>query len=83
MDVCIKYLGKIPGELVEITHWEFGAWASNYEPNVRGIRITDSDIAREFGNRTLYAAQCNISQHNDTLAHPARIDDKAGTNGSL
>ncbi|MGH6794035.1 MAG: Panacea domain-containing protein [Methylocella sp.] len=57
IDVCRKYLGKRPGELVELTHWDFGAWARKYEPNVRGIQITDDDIAREYCNRQRYAAQ--------------------------
>lgn len=55
VDVCQRYLGKTPGELVKITHWDFGAWASKYEPNVRGIQITDADIAREYRNRQLQA----------------------------
>ena len=29
-----------PRELVEITHWEGGAWAQYYEPAVRHIRIS-------------------------------------------
>jgi uncharacterized phage-associated protein len=57
VDVCKKYLGKTPGELIEITHWEFGAWASKYEPNVRGIQITDADIAREYRNRMRHATR--------------------------
>jgi uncharacterized phage-associated protein len=49
--ICKKYLGKRPGELVEISHWDFGAWAKKYEPNFRGIAITDDDIKYEIRNR--------------------------------
>ena len=57
VEICKKYLGKKPGELVEITHWNFGAWANKYEPNVRGIQITDDDIAREYRNRQLHTTR--------------------------
>lgn len=48
MDVCIDLLHRRPGELVEITHWENGAWAKNYAPGIRGIEIPDADIIAEF-----------------------------------
>lgn len=54
--VCDRFLGKRPGDLIEITHWDFGAWAQKYEPNVRGVQITDDDILREYRNRERYAA---------------------------
>jgi uncharacterized phage-associated protein len=50
-NVCRMYLGKRPGKLVEISHWDLGAWAKKYEPNVRGIAITDDDIRYEIRNR--------------------------------
>lgn len=54
--VCDRFLGKPAGNLVEITHWDYGAWAQKYEPNVRGVQITDDDILREYRNRERYAA---------------------------
>lgn len=38
-------------DLVAITHWEKGAWAKNYEPEVRGITIPNSDIIAEYEKR--------------------------------
>jgi uncharacterized phage-associated protein len=55
-DVTKQLLVKRPGELVEITHWEDGAWATNYEPEVRGIRIPDADIVAEYQARIKAAA---------------------------
>ena len=50
-DTCNKLLKMTPGELVEITHWENGAWAKNYVPGVRGIKIPDSAIIDEYRER--------------------------------
>ena len=44
-------LGKRPGELVAITHWEKGAWAKNYVSGIKGIAIPDSDIIAEYNAR--------------------------------
>lgn len=50
-DVCRDLLPMKPAQLVEITHWEEGAWAAHYEPGIRGIRIPDSAILREYNAR--------------------------------
>jgi uncharacterized phage-associated protein len=50
-EVCKDLLHLRPGELVEITHWDRGAWAQHYEPGVRGIKIPDNDIAAEYRKR--------------------------------
>ena len=50
-EVCVDLLRKKPGELVEITHWEKGAWATHYEPGTKGIKIPDSDIFKEYTDR--------------------------------
>ena len=50
-ETCDMYLNLPPGELVEMTHWDFGAWALNYEPGVKNIPISDRDILSEFHNR--------------------------------
>jgi uncharacterized phage-associated protein len=50
-DACRDLLPLRPGELVEITHWENGAWAKNYIPGVRGTRIPDAAIIQEFHER--------------------------------
>jgi uncharacterized phage-associated protein len=47
-DACRYLLPMKPAELVEITHWNEGAWAKNYVPGVRGTKIPDSDIVEEF-----------------------------------
>ncbi len=44
-------VSRPPAELVSITHWTQGAWAKNYRPNLRGIIISDMDIADEFNRR--------------------------------
>lgn len=48
-----------PGELIELTHGDNGAWARNYEPGLRGIRIPQRDIALEARNRQSYRAGWN------------------------
>ena len=50
-DLSRDLLAKKPGELVEITHWKDGAWAKNYHPGIRGIRIPDADIIAEYEER--------------------------------
>lgn len=50
-EVCPDLIQKTPGQLVEITHWEQGAWAKHYVAGERGIVIPDRDIAREYDNR--------------------------------
>jgi uncharacterized phage-associated protein len=51
VDVCKDLLKKPPGALVEITHWEEGAWAKNYVPKVLGVPIPDEDIVQEYHDR--------------------------------
>lgn len=46
-----------PGELVDITHWKHGAWASNYVSGIRSITIPDRDIAAEYHRRISEAAR--------------------------
>lgn len=46
-----------PGELIELTHWELGAWAQKYEPGVKNTPITLEDIKFEARNRTKFADQ--------------------------
>ncbi len=50
-DVCRDLLPVRPGDLVEITHWEQGAWAKSYVPGSRGVRIPDAAIIDEFSAR--------------------------------
>ena len=43
------YLAKFSAsQLVGITHWSRGAWASVYRPGSRHIRIPNAEVAREF-----------------------------------
>lgn len=42
---------KSPWKLVSITHWDKGAWASNYNPDGFGSTIPKSDILKEYGER--------------------------------
>jgi uncharacterized phage-associated protein len=51
-DVCEALLPLRPAELVDLTHWNGGAWAKNYVPGLRGLKIPDTDIAAEFAART-------------------------------
>ena len=50
-DVCRDLLPLRPGALVEITHWEGGAWAKTYVPGQKGLRIADSAIIDEYKAR--------------------------------
>lgn len=49
--ICDDLMDKRPGELVEITHWDGGAWARNYIPKVMGNSIPDDEIHREYIDR--------------------------------
>jgi uncharacterized phage-associated protein len=51
VQVCDTLLTKSPDELVDITHWNKGAWAKNYVPGIRGVEIPDSDIIEEYQHR--------------------------------
>jgi uncharacterized phage-associated protein len=48
---CDRLLKMKPGQLVDISHWDEGAWAKNYVPRVRGIKIPDADIIEEYRKR--------------------------------
>jgi uncharacterized phage-associated protein len=41
-----------PGQLVDITHWEGGAWAKVYKPSHKGIKIPNELILDEYRART-------------------------------
>lgn len=49
--ICDDLLMRRPGELVQLSHWEGGAWAKHYIPGRRGIPIPDDDIFREYNDR--------------------------------
>ena len=51
-DVCNKFIGFGAGDLVDITHWDEGAWAKHYVPRARHIKIPDGDIWQEYRDRT-------------------------------
>jgi len=51
--------------LVQITHQEGGAWAANFNPKIRGIRIPDSDILKEYKKRTERSKATTSDQKND------------------
>jgi uncharacterized phage-associated protein len=67
--VCNGLLPKSPSELIEITHWEKGAWAKRYVPGQRYIPIPDADILSEFNDRVKEFSRCT------------RLDDKAAALG--
>lgn len=50
-DVCKKFLRYSPGDLIEITHWDGGAWARNYMPGRRNAPIPDEQIWKEYNDR--------------------------------
>ena len=50
-EICQDVLPLRASQLVEITHWEKGAWAARYEPGTRGIRIPDAYILQEYRDR--------------------------------
>ncbi len=48
----IDQLGNASASLlVQITHQDFGAWAENFDPRIRGIKIPDADILGEYNTR--------------------------------
>jgi len=47
-EACEHLLHRSHDELVTITHDECGAWAKNYMPGIRGIKILDDDILSEY-----------------------------------
>lgn len=52
IDQCVAALrNKTASELVSITHWENGAWARHYTPELRGSVIDDADILEEYRAR--------------------------------
>ena len=50
-EVCRTLLGRKPGALIELSHWEQGAWARNYVPRIKGINIPDEHILDEYRER--------------------------------
>lgn len=50
-------LSRPTSQLVNITHHEKGAWAKNYKPNIKGLKIPNKDILLEY--QTLYADMQN------------------------
>lgn len=55
-DVTKRFLKFSAGDLVEITHWDEGAWAKNYMPSARNVPIPDEDILDEYKCRNRKAA---------------------------
>lgn len=52
LDEAWEHLGDMsPGQLVENTHWEGGAWARHYVPGARGVQIPTADMIEEYGRR--------------------------------
>lgn len=50
-DVCDRFLKYSAGDLVDITHWDGGAWAKNYVPKARNRAIPDDEIWQEYKDR--------------------------------
>ena len=46
LDQAVDFLDR--RELVNITHWKYGAWAKNYDPTFRGVLIPNRDILEEY-----------------------------------
>lgn len=42
---------QTPGQLVENTHWEGGAWAKHYAPGAKGVKIPTGDMIDEYRRR--------------------------------
>lgn len=40
-----------PGQLVENTHWDQGAWAKHYRPGSKGVKIPTRDMIEEYRKR--------------------------------
>lgn len=56
LDRVLDQFGCVPpGELIELTHWRYGAWAKNYEPGIRNTPISYKHIAGEAANRIKFA----------------------------
>lgn len=60
-DVYNQLKNALPGQLVAITHWDQGAWALRYQPNVRGIVISNEDILNEYRKREQAAGAANAA----------------------
>jgi len=50
-DACDNLLHLTPGQLVQNTHWEQGAWAAHDVPSARNIIIQESSIIDEYKAR--------------------------------
>ena len=50
-DVVNKLGGLTGGQLVAITHWNKGAWAKRYRPELNGLRIANDLILQEYRDR--------------------------------
>lgn len=50
-EICDDLLERSPGNLIDVTHWEEGAWAKYYVPGVRGVWIPDEAIRQEYIDR--------------------------------
>lgn len=50
-DAYDQLASKTAGQLVNITHWDQGAWAKNYVQGGRRITIPDADIEAEYQAR--------------------------------
>lgn len=49
---AVEAFADLPAsELVSITHWPLGAWATHYKQGVHGIKIPNADILKEFRAR--------------------------------
>lgn len=47
-DIGCRLAGMSPSHLIAITHHPQGAWAKNYKPDVKGIKIPTQDIMEEY-----------------------------------
>lgn len=59
-DVCKALLPLRPAQLVDMTHWDGGAWAKHYVPGLRGLKIPDADIASEYAARRDLLASAGV-----------------------
>ena len=55
-DVCKRFLKYSAGDLVDITHWDNGAWAKYYTPRARNVPIPESAILDEYRKRNQKSA---------------------------
>ena len=51
-EVAESFADYSPYDLVEFTHWPYGAWAKHYMPGIHGIVIPNKDIVDEYRKRT-------------------------------